>query len=275
MNRVMRLAVAAVLLPQFTLSSHAQDDTDLAIQLQVAHRAFELGTPIDLSLEFVNLSDTAFYLNRTDDFGPAAVDIIARTGTCVYRLPAIHFDVAASVRSSMFTRLLGGDRLIQELFRFADPESIGESFLSGPGPYMFQATFRSEGPSVASAQGPVWRGFVQSPEVRIVITPPSLARVERMRTALRSGLQTGDVDATSLKYFRLVKDPTAADLLVALLDKVPDNPFLLDAVAHQSRMSDGAALDRAAASATLGRDATMAAYARDLAKRVRSSSPCD
>jgi hypothetical protein len=69
-----------------------------------------------------------------------------------------------------------------------------------------------------------------------------------------------------------VRDPVAADLLVALVDKDAGDQLALDAVAHQNRIADAPVLDKAAAATS--QDALIAEYTRTLAARLRTPDPC-
>jgi hypothetical protein len=169
-------------------------------------------------------------------------------------------------------RLLAGNRRWQKL-TLDNPAAFGGTLsLPGPGAYMFRATFRSEGSGVDGAQNSFWRGFVQSPEVRIVVRSPDMARTERNRASLRASVNTEYTDLKAVEYFQVVKDPIAADLLVELLRREPDNTSILDAVAHQKRLSDAAALDTAAEATS---DGVSREYTMKLAQRLRSPDPCD
>ena len=106
------------------------------------------------------------------------------------------------------------------------------------------------------------------------MTPPNPLRLRRMRAALRRSDTSGDVDFEAIEYFRLVRDPAAADLLVALLSKTEINPLLLEAVVHQNRVADAPVLEQVAAAGQLPRDAATADYARELASRLRRPDTC-
>jgi len=272
MNRIMR--VVGVLPCLLILDAGAQGNDDLAIQLHALRRTVTLGTPLELNLEFINVSHTPFQLSRTNDFGPDAIDVVARRDGCEYRVHPLHWDIIdSSDRFTMLTRLFGGDRLWQEL-TLNNPDVIdGQLSLPGPGAYMVRATFRSEGRSVQGSRETIWRGFVQSPEVRIVFESPDLVALERRRAALRPALQGGgEMDIAALRYFQLVKDEVAGDLLVQLLDKAPDHTVLLDAIAHQNRRTDAVALDRAAERSSYR---LFKEYTIKLANRLRNPDSCD
>lgn len=272
MNPTIRWVGLLVIL--LVASPRAQETGDLVIQLHALHRSVILGSPIELDIEFVNVSQRPIHLSRTDDLGPSAINIIARKGACAYPVTAVHWDSVAD-RALMFTRLFPGDRLWQGL-TVSDLEiATGELSLPVPGAYRFQATFRSEGPLVPGAPAGVWHGFAASPEVTIVVNPPALTKLERMREALRLSLQSGDVDFTAARYFQYVRDSTAAELLVLLLEKHPDNPFLLDAVAHQHRSGDATVLDSIARTRLRGGDSTSADHAKAVANRLRNPDACD
>jgi hypothetical protein len=169
-------------------------------------------------------------------------------------------------------RLFPGNHRWQRL-TLDDPEAFtGTLSLPGPGVYMFRATFRSEGSGVDGAQTSFWRGFVQSPEVRIVVRSPSMRRTDRNRASLRTSIHSGYTNQQAVSYFQGVRDSIAADLLVELLRKEPDNTLILDAVAHQNRLSDATALDTAAEATT---DRVFREYTMKLAQRLRSPAPCD
>jgi len=266
--------VVGLLFVQVALYGRAQTDSKMDVRLRPVREEFELGQPIELSLEFANRAHTPFYLKRTYDFGPKAIDLVASRGPCEYRIRPSHGDMLTSERRLMYTRMLERDRLIQDLPEINYPK-FADLVLPDPGTYTLYATFRSEGPETVGSQRPVWRGFVRSPEIRIVITAPAPDNVERMRAALRMSLQTGDTDLGPLTYFQLVKDSEAAKLLVASLATSAINPFLLDAIAHQNRVEDAPALEKAAASALLLKDAKTGDYAKALASRLRNPNRCD
>jgi hypothetical protein len=231
-----------------------------------------LGGSIELALEFVNVTQSPIYVWRTDDFGPQAIDIVARRDACVYHMKPMHWASLVSERATRRMRLFAGNRRWQKL-TLDNPVAFGSTLsLPGPGAYMFRATFRSEGSGVDGGQNSFWRGFVQSPEVRIVVRSPSMARTVRNRASLRTSVRTKYTDLKAVEYFQVVKDPIAADLLVELLRREPDNTAILDAVAHQGRLIDVTALDTAleATSERVFREYTM-----KLAQRLRFPDPCD
>jgi hypothetical protein len=95
MNRI--LGVVGVF---FLSISHprAQGNDVLALQLQPLHRTVVLGGSIELALEFVNVTQSPIYVWRTDDFGPQAIDIVARRDACVYHMKPMHWASLASER---------------------------------------------------------------------------------------------------------------------------------------------------------------------------------
>src|SRR5262245_26143084 len=224
----------------------AQSNNGLLLQLHLLRHSAQIGTSIELDLEFVNDGTSEMVLRRTWDLGPADIDFVARRGECTYRVQPLHYDMLTSDWERSFTRLFPGDRLFQAV-TLNDPQSIsGQLVFPQPGSYTLQASFRSTEPSSASDQGPVWRGTVHSPEIVIRIDEPSPSRLETGRERLRSALEGKELDLTTLRYFDFVRDTVAADLLVALLRKNPDDPLLVDAVAHQGRSADAEALEEAA-----------------------------
>jgi len=267
MKRTFGSAVA-LFVALFALSASAQEQSVLAIELRVAPTTVELGEPVILSLWFGNTGAAAFYLERSYDITFRTINVVARRGQCLYRIEP---SIATTSSEPGFTRLLPGDRLIQSMTL----NGAGtELFVPGPGTYHIEATFRSEGPEAASGQAPVWRGFVRSSEVELQIIPPNPAKLETKRRALQNSLETGEKDFDAIAYFRLVRDPEVANLLVRLLERSVIDPLLLEAIAHQNRPSDAPALERAAASASLPQYAMVADYARELAKRLRKPDTC-
>jgi hypothetical protein len=274
MSRITLIA-AAVWFLQASLQVGDGTDDRLAIRLHLSHTTVETGTPIEVAIEFLNVGDTAFYLNRTFDLGADAIEIVASRGECRYSVEPVHFDMDASARESMFTKLLPGDRLIQGPFRLSDPEGLSDRLIPGPGTYTVQATFHSEGPLTYRESNPVWRGTVKSSEGRLRISPPTISSLERWRGLLQASLKTGEPDSIALNYFRLVRDPVAADLLVNLLKQHPENPFVVEAIANQQRPGDASILDGIAQAVGRTGDSKSPEYLRTLAARLRNPGRCD
>lgn len=174
--------------------------------------------------------------------------------------------------------LSGYDRFTQQLTPINDIEAAGANDLLFPheGKYSIRATFHSEGDAEVGGRGPVWRGTVTSDPVSLIVRPPNLATMYRMRERLEEGLESGIIDAidpVAIAYFRYVRDAVSADSLVRLVEAGSVDPLLGEAIAHQGRPEDAQALERW--SRNLSRSSPgVVAYAFELAKRLRASAPC-
>lgn len=269
----MKLAPSLALLP-LVLSAPMSGDPEhgLAIELRSPSAEVELGESIVLRLAFVNSGEEAFYVERPKDLGPQHLSIRVQRGACVRESPPLHYDAEVESLRLMFVPLLHGDRLEGDLAAFNAPGLLN---LTDPGEYSVRATFVSEGLRHLGLLWPVWRGRVDSGDLRLIVKPPEESTLEAWRDRLRRCLaQVPCEDWKAVAYFRLVRDRQAREVLERLFDRDYEvNPMIAEALAHQLEPSESEVIRRIAERSRYVelRDTYLAIAER---VRTRGQDPC-
>lgn len=107
-----------------------------------------------------------------------------------------------------------------------------------PGEYEVVLEYRSDRDNGSDGE-PVWVGTTASNKQIMIISDVSAEEVVHWRSLIAACVRSRDCDtAEAANFYRAVRDPLAADSLIALLEQSPLSIWLLDAIVHQDRSSD-------------------------------------
>jgi hypothetical protein len=195
---------------------------------------------------------------------------------CTFDAPVSFGDLSVSKRRFLYTPLFPGDLLKTRLPPFNDLAGIETLDFPGPGSYEIQAVFHSAGNPQEGLIWPIWRGEVYSKWLRLRLLPPSAQRVQEFRQRLGRCLKQQPCDDfRAVEYFRLVRDPKAAELLIEIFrrDYVSD-PRIAEALANQEHTEVPGLLQELAQSPKL--DSRTRDYFLSILERIRTEQrqPC-
>ena len=198
-----------------------------------------LGEPLDLRIGFSNASSAPLVLYRGIGIGSSEeLQLSAEGGGCNFKVPETHIEAPAEWAPFFFVPLVPG-RGFEESLRLND---VSGSFIELPVhvPGIYHVTATLIGSDRQSAHGPLWIGSAESPALHVAVQPARRESLESWRRALDSCIR-GDCSQLegATKYFSLVRDEIAADLLIRLL---PEKGSVARAVAAQGRKQDASAL---------------------------------
>jgi hypothetical protein len=208
--------------PSLSLSMHV--DSNVA-----------LGEAVNVTIIFANAGNSPFFLYRGVDIGaPGELELSGETQGCKVAVPQTHIEVPAAWEPFLFVPLIPS-REIKEVVRLNDVhEAFIEFPIHTPGTYLL--TSRLIAAKRKERYSPLWEGRAESAPTKLVVLPPrpeSLSRWTAVLTKCVSG-DCRDLEAAS-KYFTIVRDPSAADLLARVISRVPS---VARALAAQGRKAD-------------------------------------
>ena len=244
----------------------------LTMTLEPEHQVVEAGVGLRLNVAFRNDGTQAFYLYRPPQLGGAGLEVLARRKGCEATVAQYHENYTDDAMRYFFVPLWPRRGLVETIV-LNDPEATEyrEIPLVRPGLYHYSIRLQSKG-GAARRFEPLWRGEVRTNEVTVEITAPRseaiLAWRDRLRVCLAKRCESG---APEIRYFRLVRDEQAADMLVELLRRHPAQDDLIDAVTRQGRPQDADVLRELADRA--GSPWTLPSLAERI-KRLESADLC-
>jgi hypothetical protein len=216
-------------------SAHA-DNNRVVMQLQIQLLSVALGEPLRLTVVLKNVGgDSILLLVRDANFVVEVQSGKLQTITMPrYTRRRVPFrDDEVPLRpGGAFSREL--PVALNDL-----RATLGEGWIGVPGTYRIRVRYDSEG-SVQDPSPLAWQGSAtlnwEDVCVRATTDGEKTRHLHEMAKCIG---ETEDCDTTqTAKFFRVVRDERAPDLLLRLLQKRPFDIWLLDAVVFQRRRSD-------------------------------------
>jgi hypothetical protein len=217
-------------------------EDNLTISLIANQAEFELGDPIRIYVRYENIGDSAYYIEKPRNFGKDHFLLSAEKQDCRIEGGFSHFDVEVDSLHLFYAPLHPGERLEIPLPQFNDLIGMDTLTIAEKGEFRIQARIMSKGIKNKFVDvGPLWKGVAVSPEITIILVAPSDEKLSAYRTRLdvcSDEVQTC-FDIEAIEFFRLVRDPQAAQTLRLLLRRdYKENPRIAEAVAHQGAPED-------------------------------------
>jgi len=198
-----------------------------------------LGEALILRVAFTNTGSAPFFLHRGVSIGsPEELQLSAKGGECTFAVAETHVEAPADWVPFLLVPLVPGRSLEESVLLNDVSGSFIELPFRAPGTYHLIATLI--GSDRQTPHGPLWIGKAESPAFQVVVQPPRRESLESWRRALDLCTH-GDCNQLegATKYFSLVRDDVAAELLIRLLS---DRGSVARAVAAQGRKQDVSAL---------------------------------
>jgi hypothetical protein len=227
-----------VLCPTPARSSDA--DLKLEMALHLEGRSVEAGTPIRLRILYSNSGKNPLFVRRRTDIGKGEIEITATDDACSAAVPMRHVDYVEGTDRFFYVPLWPGRALEESVF-LNDPDAADflELPLIRPGRYSLRVRYAPDSPLEVGVLWPVWSGEAQSNAASLEISPARPAAIAQWRARLRSCLdERCEPGFAAGRYFRLVRDNEAADILLRLLDRYPGDYSLVEALSAQGRAQD-------------------------------------
>jgi hypothetical protein len=237
-RRLMVIVRAALIVLLVAITDAASEELAVHLSYTDGQTTVCAGQSLALTLEYRNVGYENLLLFRSEAMGPADLDIVATHGTDKIHCSANRLTYDRRTERFLIVPLLPNRSLLERVV-LNDVGAVESPLLPlDPGEYGLKAIL-SGGRTSSPGGETLWQGRATSNELMTNVVSPAEKEVARWRMRLKAALESNPYDAfVEVRYFSLVRDNAAADLLLALLPHSDWDSNVVRAIAFQRRCTD-------------------------------------